>query len=67
MQYTEPRILPDSTPNPNEGQNIKPHETDVEAGPSEAADDAGIDLDEEKKKIYPKTSPPEMFRLLCGG
>lgn len=67
MRYTEPRTIPDSSPHPNEGQNIKPHEADVEAAPLEVADEARIDLDEEKKKIYPKTTPPEFYRLLCGG
>jgi len=67
MRYKEPRILPDSTPNPNEGQNVKPHETDAEIIDLEVSDEAEIDLDEEKKKIYPKTTPPELYRLLCGG
>jgi hypothetical protein len=60
MKYTEPRTQPESFPNPNEGQNVKPIGPDSGRN-SESAESSEVDLDKEKIKTYPKINPPELL------
>ena len=60
MKYTEPRKQPESFPNPNEGQNVKPKGPESEVDPR-LEDDSEVDLDKEKTKTYPKIVPPELY------
>ncbi len=63
MHYTEPRKKADSFPNPNEGQKVIPNGTEVDENPLEGNDvsESEQDLDKEKVKIYPKSTPPELY------
>jgi hypothetical protein len=63
MHYTEPRKKADSFPNPNEGQKLKPNEVESEENPLEGNDvsESELDLDKEKVKTYPKSTPPELY------
>jgi hypothetical protein len=63
MHYTEPRKKADSFPNPNEGQKLKPKGTEVDENPLEGNDvsESELDLDKEKVKTYPKSTPPELY------
>jgi hypothetical protein len=63
MHYTEPRKKADSFPNPNEGQKLKPNGAEAEENSLERSDvsDPELDLDKEKVKTYPKSTPPELY------
>ncbi len=63
MQYTEPRKKADSFPNPNEGQKLKPSGTEAEENSFDRSDvsDPEVDMDKEKVKTYPKSTPPELY------
>lgn len=63
MHYTEPRKKVDSFSNPNEGQKVVPNGTEVEENSLEGNDvsESELDLDKEKVKTYPKSTPPELY------
>lgn len=61
MKYTEPRTQPETFPDPNEGQNVLPKKTLHDGDTVENDPDAQVDMDKEKSKTYPKSTPPEEY------
>lgn len=61
MKYTEPRTQPETFPSPNEGQKVMPKVIESDDIQGEKSDEAGVDIDKEKIKTYPKSTPPELY------